>query len=714
MLLLCALIVGSSNAWAVSKPWSGNDPSSTLDLQTITSSTMGTWNGNTSWYLDDDYLIVSGYESYRSVANQTWITQSSVGSSTSSWDASTPFKGSSYYTNASYATFQSGRYLLYKVTNLKSLKVYGKNNSTTKYLDIFIYTKSGDDYTKVEEIYDTSGNSNQTWTNSTTLSPANTYFIYITGVGGSNSRVFEIAFERNPANPSSGASFEESTPSISFPAVSTYSQVANTATGYTGTVTYSITANTAGASIEGSTITVTQEGSVTVKATAPAITGWSKSEATYTLTVSDTRSANGLAYSEDEQEVRTGETLDAPTLTNPNNLPVTYESEDNDIATVDESGNVTGVAFGSTTISAVFAGNATYKAGTVSYTINVKKGKPAGALFWEDLTGYEGSTDVSTALTTSNEYLDSKDWNSFTKVYPGKVLSGDTDGHLKFGSSNDPGTAVTKAISLTGSGKLTYKVQRYDSSNPGNLKITVTGAEATGDVDVTGGASWEEKTVYLNEATGSVVITFATTSSKTRIRVDNITLVEITSDPIAIGSTGWSTLVSNYALNFTGTNVKAYTVTGHSGSSITKSDALGIVPAGTPLLLNASEGNYNIPVAASSSSVGSNLLKAGTGAAVSAEAGKTKYVLAAVGEPAVATFLRINATPATVLVGKAYLEFNEEIAGAPALRIVEENQDATGIDDIEANEKAVKFVENGRILIKKNGIVYDALGRIIR
>ena len=183
--------------WAETKPWSGDDPASTLDLKTITSSTMGTWNGETAWYLDDDYLIVEGYESYKSVANQTWITHASVGSSNSTWEASAPFKGSSYYSTAAYATIKSGRYLLYKVTNMKSLKVYGKNNKTTIYLDIFIYTKSGDDYTKVEEIKYTTDNNVHVWENSEELDPAETYYVYITGVGNSNSQVYEVAFERN-------------------------------------------------------------------------------------------------------------------------------------------------------------------------------------------------------------------------------------------------------------------------------------------------------------------------------------------------------------------------------------------------------------------------------------------------------------------------------------------------------------------------------------
>ena len=113
LLLLIALVAGSSSAWAVTKPWSGDDPASTMDLKTITASAMGTWNGTKSWYLDDDYLIVTGYESYKSVTNQTWITHVNVGSTSSSWEASDPFKGSSNYTNAYYATIQSGRYLAF-------------------------------------------------------------------------------------------------------------------------------------------------------------------------------------------------------------------------------------------------------------------------------------------------------------------------------------------------------------------------------------------------------------------------------------------------------------------------------------------------------------------------------------------------------------------------------------------------------------------------
>ena len=49
-----------------------------------------------------------------------------------------------------------------------------------------------------------------------------------------------------------------------------------------------------------------------------------------------------------------------------------------------------------------------------------------------------------------------------------------------------------------------------------------------------------------------------------------------------------------------------------------------------------------------------------------------------------------------------------------AFRFTDEENNATSINDIEASDKAVKFIENGRILILRDGITYDALGRKVR
>jgi hypothetical protein len=135
-----------------------------------------------------------------------------------------------------------------------------------------------------------------------------------------------------------------------------------------------------------------------------------------------------------------------------------------------------------------------------------------------------------------------------------------------------------------------------------------------------------------------------------------------------ISAYGWSTFSSDYALDFAKATegLEAYMITGHEGNVVTLAKVTGTVPAGTGLLLKGTAGaEYNIPIVGSSDTdVSTNLLKAGTGAAVSAESGKTTYVLGVNGGNA--EFQKITTTSATVERGKAYLVFNETIS-APAM-----------------------------------------------
>lgn len=191
-LLLC-LVIGGGNVWAYTLP------TATMDLKTVSEETIGNWADKTSYELSDDYLVVSGYASYKSVSNQNWITHSSVGNSASTWETveGYPFKGSSYYTTGSYATIQSGRYLVYRVTNCKSVSIYGKNNSTTKYLSVKIYEVS-EGVAKTTAAFTLEDKSISTeMILAQELNATKEYAIDIEAVGNSNSRVFEVAFERN-------------------------------------------------------------------------------------------------------------------------------------------------------------------------------------------------------------------------------------------------------------------------------------------------------------------------------------------------------------------------------------------------------------------------------------------------------------------------------------------------------------------------------------
>lgn len=86
-----------------------------------------------------------------------------------------------------------------------------------------------------------------------------------------------------------------------------------------------------------------------------------------------TKEDAGLAFNgeTDEYSVNVGESFQAPTLSNPNQLPVTFSSSNTNVATVDASGNVTIIAAGVTTITATSEATDLFKAGEASYTLTV-------------------------------------------------------------------------------------------------------------------------------------------------------------------------------------------------------------------------------------------------------------------------------------------------------------------------------------------------------
>ena len=179
------------------------------------------------------------------------------------------------------------------------------------------------------------------------------------------------------------------------------------------------------------------------------------------------------------------------------------------------------------------------------------------------------------------------------------------------------------------------------------------------------GSTWTYS--YANDYTGSAIDLTSNNYIKVALSVSRSWIDILSEEYSALGITipviNWSTYASDYALDFTTpiAGLTPYMVTGHTGNAITLSEVTTTVPAGTPLLLKGTAGNnYSIPVVASSDTdVSSNKLQRGTGT-VSYEGGKTKYVLSADGSTPV--FKKIVAgTPATVPVGKAYLEFDETI-----------------------------------------------------
>ena len=68
----------------------------------------------------------------------------------------------------------------------------------------------------------------------------------------------------------------------------------------------------------------------------------------------------------------------------------------------------------------------------------------------------------------------------------------------------------------------------------------------------------------------------------------------------------------------------------------------------------------------------------------------------------------------TVASTKAYFKLPASSLAPSALRIVEAENTSTAIENIDANQVAVKFVENGKLYILREGVVYDVTGKVVR
>ena len=491
--------------------------------------------------------------------------------------------------------------------------------------------------------------------------------------------------------PSSAVAFADETPSINFPATTTYQQEATAAGGYTGTITYEITENTAGATIEGSTVTVTKEGSVTVKAVAPAVLGaFKKSEATYTLTVTDTRAENGLALANAEQEVIVGETLNAPTLNNPNNLTVTYSSEDVTIATVDESGNVTGVAVGTTTITATFDGNDGFKPGNVSYTLTVKKAPfaitdgffdfGAGEDYGSEITpsGVKEQTSTWTAVNVTM-YMEGRNcWFDGNEIRLYKASGNEAAGSITL--SVPTGYVITN-IAFTGASlnKMSAAVGTYTTASDNKS------------------ATW----------TGNANSVKFTASERTDIYTIKVTYSEIPATLTKIvTAAGWATYAPTFPVSFK--SGEAYIVSSVEDGK-TKLIEVASVPAGTPVLLKGKENEeteITMTVEESSDTdVTGNCLKVSNGTAISTN-DKPIYVLAN-RDKGVGFYVW---TGSALSAGKIYLEFSESTSRS---FFALPGSDLTGIDDVTVAEGVAEnvFDLQGRRVAKATKGLYIVNGK---
>ena len=120
-------------------------------------------------------------------------------------------------------------------------------------------------------------------------------------------------------------------------------------------------------------VKVNKSGETTITISYAGNDTYTQAELSYTLTIN--KLANGIAIDktsvEDDLNGYNGEAKQYVSLTNPNNLPITYTSSNPYVATVDENGNVKLVSWGKTTITVSYTGSEVYESATTSYELNV-------------------------------------------------------------------------------------------------------------------------------------------------------------------------------------------------------------------------------------------------------------------------------------------------------------------------------------------------------
>lgn len=142
---------------------------------------------------------------------------------------------------------------------------------------------------------------------------------------------------------------------------------------------------------------------------------------------------------------------DLPSLTNPYGLTITYSSDDTDVAEIDpETGEITPKAEGYTAISATFAGNEEYSAAQVSFNLNVEVvAQPEFYVIgsfnnWKEFvpvydTWYRlenlTSGNHQLKVTTTPNWSEAYGYDALTVKHAG--LSKDNDGNICFTISNE-------------------------------------------------------------------------------------------------------------------------------------------------------------------------------------------------------------------------------------------------------------------------------------
>ncbi|MBO7546018.1 MAG: InlB B-repeat-containing protein [Paludibacteraceae bacterium] len=223
----------------------------------------------------------------------------------------------------------------------------------------------------------------------------------------------------------------------------------------------------------------------------------------------------------------------------------------------------------------------------------------------------------------------------------------------------------------------------------------------------------------------SVIVLTNNAANKSTVTLQKILISTNYTRPVSAGQYGTICLPYDVASGqFSGADfygIAGVVREGETISGIALTDAVTSLTAGTPYIFHASSaGTLSATISGTASDVQAAVGLVGNLSPTSATVDEGNYILYKKGGDADYQVYTVDAS-ATVTCPqyRAYIDLSGvgEVVTAPGVRIIEianEENNATNIEDLNDSMKTIKFFENGQVLILRDGVVYDALGRIVR
>lgn len=417
------------------------------------------------------------------------------------------------------------------------------------------------------------------------------------------------------------------------------------------------------------------------------------------------------------------------------NPVITYKSENSAVADVASDGTITfGSEYGTTKITANYAGDETYAASSSYYIINHKKTLDASVIFYESFDkndGKGGNDGLWLGTIAQNDLiLDNSEWICKNEKGASKCA--------KFGSTSSKGIATTPSIDLSvGDAVLVFKAGAWNIADEktsiivsvDNGKLAYNGKVASKQTITLKKGVFSDYTMTISGGTSSTKITFTAIQDKNNrffldeVMVSKAAVAEPTYTETSLtlkatdGSYNYSTFSSDKVTFFPGAVFPlAVTVNGNiivQDYSVFKEGTVTIdtkavkglyVPANTGVMLRSDVADVtyytvdNYTVAALTADA--NMLKPApaTTSVFTAETGYKYYKLAYddyKAQKGLGFYWGADAGGAfKVKAGTAYLAVRAGEATAKGFTL---NGEATGIEGVNAN------VENAKAIYNLNG-----------